>query len=116
MTEETKEKIFLRTKQLKRWANSLYSIVKEGLDYSRNDYDINRYEEIKEISESLYKIWNRDKDNKQCSISLKQLNYFIFRLSDITDKGIKYASSDYDSERFIDSTMILMDMEVVREN
>ncbi|MFX0087757.1 MAG: NUDIX hydrolase N-terminal domain-containing protein [Candidatus Hodarchaeota archaeon] len=116
MTKEEKEKINLRTKQLKRWANSLYYIAKEGLDYARNDYDIKRYEEIKEISESLYKIWNRDKKTNQCSISLKQLNYFIFRLTEITDLGIKYASSDYDSERYIDSTMILMDMEVVREN
>jgi len=116
MTEKTKEKIFLRATQLKRWANSLYYIAKEGLVHSRNDYDIERYEEIKEISESLYKIWNRDKKNKQCSISLKQLNYFIYRLSDIANSGIEKASSDYDSELFVDSTMILMDMEVVRNH
>ncbi len=116
MTKETKEKVFLRATQLKRWANSLYYIAKEGLTYSGNEYDIDRYKEIKEISESLYKIWNRDKKNKQCSISLKQLNYFIYRVSDIANRGIKKASSDYDSELFIDSTMILMDMEVVREN
>lgn len=115
MKDDNTERVSIRTKQVKRWANTLYYITKEGLDYSNNDYDIKRYEEIKSISESLYLAWKRDKNIKMSSLTLKQLNYFIFRLSEITEAGLSYAPSEYDTNRYIDSTMILMDMEVVRD-
>ncbi len=115
MKDDNTERVSIRTKQVKRWANTLYFIAKEGLDYSNNNYDIKRYEEIKSISESLYLAWKRDKNIKMSSLTLKQLNYLIFRLSDITESGLSYAPSEYDANRYVDSTMILMDMEVVRD-
>jgi len=115
VNQEEKEMVTVRTKQMKRWANTLYFLGKEGTDYARNDYDIERYEEMLKISESLYINWKKNQDNKFCEISLKQLNYFIFRLNDITEKGLEHSPSDYDADRYIESQLILIDMEHVRE-
>ncbi|MFX0125556.1 MAG: NUDIX hydrolase N-terminal domain-containing protein [Candidatus Hodarchaeota archaeon] len=113
---EPKEKVDIRTNQIKRWANKLYFLAKEGLDYCHNEYDEKRYEEIKTISESLYKAWKRDQNGKEGFLTLKQLNYFIFRLNDISDSGIKYATSDYDTDRYIECDLIAIDMVQVRDH
>jgi len=116
MTEETKEYIFLRKTQVKRWANTLYAIAQEGLHNSNNKYDSERYDKIKAISNSIYKNWNRDKEEKEGSISVAQLDYFINRLFEIVESGIEKTASEFDVELFIDTRMIFMDMENVREN
>jgi len=114
MTNEKKEIIEIRLNQVKRWANKLYFLAKEGLDYSSNDYDIKRYEEIKEISESLYKRWNIDKDTSNCRITLKQLKYFIFRLSKIAQLGLEHVTSENDESRYIETDLIGLDMEQIK--
>lgn len=109
-----KKVIETRPNQVKRWANKLYSIAKDGLDYSSNNYDIKRYEEIKEISESLYKRWNIDKDKNDCLITLKQLSYFIFRLSEIAHLGLDHVTSENYESRYIETDLIRLDMEQIK--
>ncbi len=113
---ETKEEVDIRTNQIKRWANKLYFLAKEGIDYCTNDYDAKRYEDIKSISESLYKAWKRNQNEKKGFLTLKQLNYFIFRLNEISDSGIKYAASDYDTDRYIECDLIAIDMQQIRNH
>lgn len=116
MQNNEREEVKIRTKQLKRWANTLYFISKQGLEYSRNKYDIKRYNDIKDYSESIYISWKKSEEEKFGYLTFKQLGFFIQKLEKIVELGLIKAHNNFDENRYLDVSMILEDIKRVNNN
>jgi phosphatidylserine/phosphatidylglycerophosphate/cardiolipin synthase-like enzyme len=96
-------------KVLKYWADKLYAIASSGIDYAETDYDLDRYEEVREISQSLYAAHKKVKGDKG-SLSEKQLKYFQWRLDEIGAEGKQYSRNRYDEYRYGEIRLVQNEM------
>jgi phosphatidylserine/phosphatidylglycerophosphate/cardiolipin synthase-like enzyme len=92
----------LQRELLERWGKKLYRIVKGGEKYTPTDYDLERYDQIMELSGEFHDIW-KDLDNSLLYIPQEQLQQWSNRLEDIALRGLQYSDDSYDIERYSDT-------------
>ena len=94
---------------LKYWADKLYAIASSGITYAETDYDEDRYQEIKEISKSLY-VAHKKTQGETGTLTEKQLKYFLWRLEEIGALGKQHSRNRYDEYRYGEIRMLRNEM------
>lgn len=85
---------------LEKWAKTTFAISKKGLQYSTNQYDRKRYEDVTSLSKEMY-THHKTLDSNDPQIGKIHLFRWGNILADIGTIGVERATDDYDTERYL---------------
>ncbi|MHA2142636.1 MAG: NUDIX hydrolase N-terminal domain-containing protein [Candidatus Thorarchaeota archaeon] len=92
------EAVLIRVEEIGRWGKSLFAIAKEGKQWARVDYDLERYNQVIDVSGKMKEFW----DHQEGLIAVPEgdLDSWSNILTDISSKGLEFSDDKYDIRRY----------------
>ena len=91
--------IMFERELLEHWGKSLFRIFKTGEEYAATDYDLARYDKVKNVSGELHELW-KDLDKKVLYVPKERLEQWSIELEDIADEGLQKSDDSFDIGRY----------------